>query len=158
MRSVSGSRASTFGQIVLIAVLLPLIIPIAIVFLLLYGAYRLLLNALIRILWLPRGKDVLLVYSDSPIWKEYMMEEIMPLLKGRAEILNWSERKQWSRWSLAVRVFHAYSGSKDFNPMVVLFRPLGKARLFRFLPAFEESKHGNPGRLERMRQDLAADL
>jgi hypothetical protein len=62
------------------------------------------------------------------------------------------------RSSLAVRLFRAYSGSKDFNPMVVLFRPLGKARLFRFLPAFEEFKHGNPGRLERMRQDLAADL
>jgi hypothetical protein len=134
------------------------IIPIAIVFLLLYGAYRLLLNALVRILWMPRGKDILLVYSDSPIWKQYMLEEIMPLLKDRAKILNWSERKQWSRWSLAVRLFDAYSGSKNFNPMVVLFRPLGKAQLFRFLPAFEEAKHGNAGRLEEMRDELAANL
>ncbi len=42
--------------------------------------------------------------------------------------------------------------------MVILFPPLGKARFFRFLPAFQECKHGNPGPLEQMRQDLISRL
>jgi hypothetical protein len=153
---LSSSRVRRFGQIVLIAALLPLIVVVVIIFLLPYGAYRLLLFALVRILWLPQGKDILLVYSESPIWKAYMVEKIMPLVQDRAEILNWSERKQWSRWSLAVRLFHSYSGSKDFNPMVILFPPFGKARQFRFLQAFKESKHGDPSLLEGMCKDLAA--
>ena len=106
----------------------------------------------------PRGKDVLLVYSDSPTWSEYMTREILPLVSSRAKILNWSERKRWPTWSLPVRVFHTYSGSRDFNPMLILFRPFGKAVFFRFFPAFHEYKHGKPDRLEQMRQALIAQL
>jgi hypothetical protein len=137
---------------------MPLIIPVAVICLLLFAANRLFLNILVYLLWLPQGKDVLLVHSNSPIWSEHMTQEIMPLVIHRAEVLNWSERKQWSRWSLAVRLFHSYSGSRDYNPMVILFKPFTKARFFRFLPAFDEWKHGNPGPVERLRQDLAANL
>ena len=42
--------------------------------------------------------------------------------------------------------------------MVILFPLLGKARFFRFLPAFNEWKHGNPGPLEQMRRDLISQL
>ena len=152
------SRARRFGLIASITLLFPLIVPLAALGLLLFAANRLVLNALVRLLWLPRGKDVLLIYSESPIWKDYIAHEIMPLVEKRAKLLNWSERKQWPRWSLAVRLFHSYSGSRNFNPMLVLFKPWGKARFFRLLPAFEEWKHGNPGPLEQMRLDLAASL
>jgi hypothetical protein len=148
------SRIKKFGQAALLILLLPLIIPLAVIGIVLFVANRLILNALVRVWWLPRGKDILLVYSDSPIWNEYMTSQILPLVKQRAEVLNWSERKRWSRWSLAVRVFRSYSGGRDFNPMVILFPPLGKALFFRFLPAFQEQKRGSPEPLERMRQDL----
>jgi hypothetical protein len=146
------------GRGLLYAPLVLLTIVLLPVLLLLYGLYLLALNALIRTLWLPRGKDVLLVYSDSPIWQDYMTREILPLVKHRAKVLNWSERKRWPRWSLPVRVFHIYSGSRDFNPIVIVFPPFEKAVLFRFFPAFQEFKHGKPDPLERMREDLIAHL
>ena len=52
--------------------------------------------------WLTRGKDILFVYSDSPIWRDYMLTEMLPLVKGRAMVLNWSERNTWNKWSLRV--------------------------------------------------------
>ena len=154
----SKLRTKKFGQAALIIVLSPLIILLAAIGIVLFVACRLTLNALVRVWWLPRGKDILLVYSDSPIWREYMTNQILPLVQSRAETLNWSERKRWPRWSVAVLVFRSYSGGRDFNPMVILFPPLGKARFFRFLPAFQEWKHGNPGPLEQMRQDLISRL
>lgn len=151
-------QRSQFAMTALLVVLFPLIVLLAILALLLFAGYRLLLNALVRLLWLPRGKDVLLVYSDSPIWAEYMTKEILPVVTNRAKVLNWSERKRWPSWSLPVRVFHTYSGSRDFNPMLIVFRPFGKAVFFRFYPAFQEFKHGNPASLEQMHQALIAQL
>jgi hypothetical protein len=158
MARQSESRTRTAAQVLLIILLLPLIIPLAAIGFVIFVANRLILNALVRVWWLPRGKDILLVYSDSPIWHEYMTNQILPLVRSRAQILNWSERKRWPNWSLAVRVFRSYSGGRDFNPMVILFPPLGKARFFRFLPAFQEQKRGGPEPLERMRQDLISWL
>jgi hypothetical protein len=151
-------RLKQFALAVLLVVLFPLLAIAGMLALLLFAAYELLLFALIRIFWLARGTDVLLVYSDSPIWLEYMNSRILPLVKDRAKVLNWSKRKQWPRWSLPVRVFRAYSGSRDFNPMLILFRPFRKAVFFRFLSAFEEFKHGKPERLEQMRDDLIVEL
>lgn len=158
MARQNNSRMKRFVQAALIILLLPLIIPLSAIGIALFVANRLVLNALVRVWWLPRGRDVLLVYSDSPIWQEYMTKQIIPLVASRAEILNWSERNRWSDWSLAVRVFRTYSGGKDFNPMVILFPPMGKARFFRFLPAFQDWKQGNPVSLEHMRQDLISRL
>ena len=158
MARQNNSRVKRFVQAALIIFLLPLIIPLAAIGIVLFSANRLVLNALVRLWWLPRGRDVLLVFSDSPIWHEYMTSQILPLVQSRAEILNWSERNRWTRWSLATRVFYSYSGNRNFNPMVILFPPLGKARLFRFLPVFNEWKHGNPEPLERMRDALISEL
>ena len=147
-----------FAQNAGLILLSPILMLLGLLALLLYAAYRLVLNALIRMLWLPRGKDVLLVFSESPIWFDYMTREILPLVKNRAKVLNWSERNRWPRWSLPVWVFHTYSRGRDFNPMLILFRPFRQAVFFRFFPAFQEYKHGNTDSLERMRQALIVQL
>jgi hypothetical protein len=108
--------------------------------------------------WLPRGKDVLYISSDSPIWKEYMETEILPLVAERAIVLSWSARSKWPNWSFAVRVFRTFGGRRNFNPMIVLFRPFRRARIFRFLPAFQERKHGNSASIEQLRRDLMQAL
>src|SRR5580765_2178967 len=120
------------GQVVLIVVLLPLILPLAIFAVASHLLYRALLYLLVWALWLPKGKDVLLVYSDSPIWHEYMTTQVLPLVQPRAFVLNWSERKRWPRLSLPVSVFHSFGGGREFNPMVIVFRPFGRAKSFRF--------------------------
>ena len=87
---------------------------------------------LVWVWWLPKGKDVLYVSSDSPIWREYMETEVFPLVAQRAIVLSWSARSKWPRWSFAVRVFRTFGGGRNFNPMVVLFRPFG-SKDFRLL-------------------------
>ncbi len=147
----TGRRVLKFALILL---LLPLIIPLAILGLALHVLNKVVVYLLVWLWWLPRGKDVLYISSDSPIWKEYMEAEIFPLIAERAVVLSWSARSKWPKWSFAVRVFRTFGHGRDFNPMVVLFRPFRRARIFRFLPAFRERKHGNSASVEQLRRDL----
>jgi hypothetical protein len=94
-----------------------------------------------------KGKDMLLVYSD-------MTTQILPLVKERAVVLNWSERKKWPKYSLSVIAFRAIGGRRNFNPLVVYFRPFRHAKLFRFWSAFKDSKHGDIDPVERLRREL----
>jgi hypothetical protein len=151
----TGRNVATFALIVL---LLPLVLPLAIVGLILHFLNKVVVYLLVWVWWLPKGKDVLYVSSDSPIWKEYMETEVLPLVAGRAIVLSWSARSKWPKWSFAVRVFRTFGRGRDFNPMVVLFRPFRGARIFRFLPAFQERKHGNSASVEQLRRDLMQAL
>jgi hypothetical protein len=141
-------------ELTFIVLLLPIILPLAIVGLVLHFLNKAFVYLLVWAWWLPRGKDVLFVSSDSPIWKEYMEDEVFPLVAKRAMVLSWSARSEWSKWSFAVRVFRTFGRGRDFNPMVVLFRPFRSARIFRFRPAFRERKHGNSANIEELRRDL----
>jgi hypothetical protein len=157
VREKQASR-DRFLKAAFVIVLLPLILPLALLTLMLGLLHRGSLWLLIQLLWLPRGKDVLLVYSDSPIWHDYMTKEIEPLVGERAVVLNWSERRQWHWWSLAVRAFRSYGGGREFNPLVLLFRPLGRTRVFRFWSAFKDRQKGYPEPLERARQEIFTAL
>lgn len=56
----------------LIIVVLPLVLPLAVLGLILYVLNRIVVYLLVWVWWLPRGKDVLFVSSESTVWKEYM--------------------------------------------------------------------------------------
>lgn len=142
----------------LIVLLLPLILPLAFFSLTLWSLHRIVLYLLIWLVWLPRGKDVLFVYSDSPIWREYMTTQVLPLVQKRAVVLNWSERSRWPRLSFRVHVFRSFGGNREFNPLVVLFRPWRRARALRFWSAFEGWKHGYTEPVESLRQELVSLL
>jgi len=146
------------GQVILIVVILPFVLPLALFAVANHLLYRALLYLLVWALWLPRGKDILFVYSDSPIWCGYMATQVLPLVQERSVVLNWSERKGWSRWSLGVAVFHHFGGAGNFNPLVVLFRPLRSARVFRFWSAFKDWKRGYEEPVEKLRQELCQSL
>ncbi len=150
-----GRKALKFT---LIVVLLPVILPLAIIGMVFHVLNKIVVYLLVWVWWLPNGKDVLYVSSDSPIWKEYMETEILPLVAGRAIVLSWSGRSNWPKWSFAVRVFRTFGHRRDFNPMVVLFYPFCRARIFRFLPALKERKHGNATSVEQLRHELIQAL
>ena len=141
-------------RIALIVLLLPVILPLAILGLIFSLLNKAFVYLLVWVWWLPRGKDVLYISSDGPIWKEYMETEVVPLVAQRAIVLNWSGRSGWPKWSFAARVFRTFGRGRDFNPMVVLFRPFRSAKVFRFLPALQEWKHGDRIRVEQLRRDL----
>jgi hypothetical protein len=158
---MTREKSSPSRNIARVAFFIPFLLLLS-PFLLLYAAFhwmrRLILHFLIWLIWLRKGKDILFVSSDSPIWHDYMAFEILPLLKGRAVVLNWSERQKWPKGSLAVHVFETFGGRRNFNPMVMCFRPFRRVKIFRFFPAFKEWKHGKTQRLQELRSDLIVEL
>jgi hypothetical protein len=43
---------------------------------------------------------------------------------------------------------------QNFNPLVVVIRPFGRATVFRFYPAFMDAKRGRPEHLHRLETEL----
>ena len=84
--------------------------------------------------------------------------EVLPRLAGRAVIMNWSERRTWSRWSFPAHILRAFGGYREFSPLVVLFRPLKRAKVFRFWGPFKDWKRGYKEPVERLTQELFAAL
>jgi hypothetical protein len=140
--------------ILMIPILLVTVVPMVIVVGGIYLFVALMLHIAVVLLWLPRGRRVLFVYSNSPIWQAYVEAEILPRLPPHATVLNWSNRKNWPRFSFATWVFNTFAGSREFNPLAIVFRPLAPPKRFRFWRAFREYKHGRPERLRQVEADF----
>ncbi len=154
-----GARAehSLLRQLVTGLVLI-LVSPLLALLVLLYfpflAAYGLVLHIAAWMCWCTRGKHVLIVYSNSPVWQPYFESQLLPALESRAVILNWSERATWPTWTLAYMVFRFFGGDRNFNPMAIVFRPGRFRRVFRFWKPFRDFKYGKPEAVERMKDEL----
>jgi hypothetical protein len=142
-----------FWQIAILLPLFPVFIVFAVVVLILFVVSSVCLHLLIWSWWCLRGRDILFVYSDSPTWHDYVERHILPYLGDRAIVLNWSERKRW-RPSLARMVFRHFGGSRQFNPIGIVFRPLRRTRTFRFWKPFQDYKHGHSESLREIESDF----
>ncbi len=151
----SNSRHPLLGRIIG-PVVFVLLLPLVLVLLVPYLLFGLLLQFAIWLSWWPRGRQVLFVYSDSPIWKDHVHSNILPRLGTSALVLNWSERRRWKRLSLAKLAFRYFGGDREFNPVGIVFRPLHWAQVFRFYKPFHDYKHGKTEPLERMQDALFA--
>jgi len=124
--------------------LLPLgivLLPVLAVGLLLWLLSALFLLSVVWLTWCPRQRYAIVVYSNSPIWQEYFETQIIPRLGQRAVVLNWSERKHW-KLTLPVVLFWVFGGSREFNPIAIVFEPWRWPRAFRFYKAFRSFKRG----------------
>jgi hypothetical protein len=106
-----------------------------------------------------RGIRCLVVYSESPVWEDYIRTRWLPRLGQRAVTLNWSERSSWSP-SLEVHLFKHFIGSswRNFNPAVLVLQGLRRPRVFRFYYAFQQAKHGRRQYLEMLESELFTEL
>jgi len=105
------------------------------------------------------GRFVLLIYSDSPNWKDYIEVNILPRLEPHVVTLNWSERQEWHRSNpFEARLFHHWAGDTDFNPMAIVFAPTGEVREVRFWKAFKDSKHGKDRLLKQAESFLFSEV
>jgi hypothetical protein len=154
MRTSSSNELSA-GKKVLLTMLLIGLSPILIVAVLLYLLWGIILCVAVWLTW--RKPRVLFVYSNSPIWKDYVEREIIPHIKGFAVILNWSERKNWKN-SLSVILFRYFGGYRNFNPMAIVLHPLRLVKTYRFFEAFRKFKHGNTADVEKIKTSLFEDL
>lgn len=108
--------------------------------------YWLFICVRVRREWLPSGKDVLIVYGEAASSRE-RMKQLLPLLGARSELLNWSERKLWKRWSVASQVFRFYSflGPEPFRlesslPVMFIFKAFYWPQTFSFSPMHDDSE------------------
>ena len=100
------------------------------------------------------GKDLLLVYSNSPHWQHYVESEWLPRWGERAVVVNWSERSRWSGDEPEIVLFRSIAGSRAYNPIAVVVPPKGPVRVVRFWRAFRDKKHGKHGPLEHKEHEL----
>lgn len=143
------------GSKVLLALLLLFLAPILLVTALIYLLWGILLYAVI---WLTRRKPfVVFVYSNSPNWKDYLEEEILPYLPVHTVILNWSERRTW-KISLAVLAFRYFGEHRNFNPMAIVIQPFHFVKTYRFFEAFKDVKYGNNNQVENLKKQLFESL
>ena len=143
----------------IIALFVPLlllyVLLIVVVFLPFYLTYRLLLRLVVELLWVGRGRRILLVYSRSPVWQAYIETNWLPLLIDHAVVLNWSDRATWRRKQpFAARVFRHWAPDSNFNPMAILFERFPRTRHIGFYYAFRDWKHGNEGALRAAESQL----
>lgn len=125
-------------------------------FILMYlGAWirALLINLTAWYVWRRQGTRVLIVYSDSTIWKGYFEEELLPRLEGRAIVLNWSQRKMWQT-SIATLAFKHYGGRVEVNPAAFVFQPFSRVKVLRYYLPFKEYKRGHPERVAALTDQL----
>jgi hypothetical protein len=109
-----------------------------------------------RAAWQAKGRDLLLVYSNSPNWQRYVEETWLPRWGQRAVVLNWSERSQWRRPLPAeVALFRAFAGAREFNPIGIVVPATGRhVHIVRFRHAFRDYKHGK----DRLLREAEAEL
>ena len=134
------------------------LLPVFLVFLVLEALLNCVVLVVLWLVWLPRGKDTLVVFSNSPHWQRYFREEIIPILECRCTTLNWSDRKQWPSFSWATLAFRRFAGSREFNPMVIYFAPLRWPRRFRFYRAIHDHRRGKDETLETVTDQLSRCL
>ena len=149
MSNPTHKQYARWWQVALFIPLAPLIPVVLVLWLGFFLVSTVCLHIAIWSWWCIRGRDILFVYSDSPIWHDYIEQHILPSLGERAVVLNWSHRTRW-RLSLSRMAFYHFGGRRAFNPLGVVFRPFRRTRTFRFLQPFRDFKHGHPEALHRM--------
>ena len=148
---------------VLLAPVIILLVIVVLPFLALYGAWRFLnglwLKHRFRSQYASDGKHILFVYSESPNWKEYIEENIVPRIKTKAVFLNWSKRSEWRKNKpLEAKALFHWGGDTEFNPMAIIFVPGWRVKTVRFHQAFRDYKHGKTKLLEKKKEELYSNL
>lgn len=132
---------------------LTLLVPLMVVVIIANALVAMALHLAVWLCWCRHGGKALFVYSDSPLWRSYIETHILPEIAGRAVVMNWSERKKW-RMSLAWAVFLHFGGSREFNPLGVVFHPGRRAKVFRFWRPFHDFTHGCDAPLKKIESDF----
>ncbi|HKH92861.1 MAG TPA: hypothetical protein VKA54_13725 [Gemmatimonadaceae bacterium] len=99
------------------------------------------------------GKDVVIVYTDSPHWKDYIETHWLPRWGHRAVALDRS--RPWSFDQPEARLWQVVAGSVEHTPVVIVVPRQGRVHVVRFYLAFRDFKHGKDRKLREAEARLA---
>ncbi len=148
-RQVSGLRGLVF---------LVLLVPVALIRMICLALRVLIIHLAVLLLWMPRGRSVLFVYSESPNWLAHIEQNILPRLPPSSVVLNWSHRRSWSLFDLATWIFYHYGGYKGYNPLGIVIRPFRRVKVFRFWKPLRDLKHGKPKAIEKLEANFLQEI
>jgi len=138
----------------MIGLILLFLTPLIVISILLGVIYSAFVEIYLRLKFLAvvvsQKKFVLFIYSDSPVWKSYIENNILAQIQNQSIILNWSNRNKWSKLSWTVQSFKYWGGEKNFNPLAIVFCNFTKIKVFRFYTAFHDYKHGKVDSLQKI--------
>jgi hypothetical protein len=104
------------------------------------------------------GKNIIVVTSGSQTCKSWL-QRLMPLIGERGVFLNYEERRNWLRWSLPVRLFHAFGPAPtaqtfipNYLPAVIIVTKFRRPQSF----SFGSLSKDHEVKLEKLRSALAA--
>ena len=102
------------------------------------------------------GKDLLIVYTDSPHWARYIEERWLTRWPDRAVVLNRS--RPWTHDQIEPQVWRAYAGRFAHTPLAIVLPRSGRPSVVRFWQAFRDFKHGKEASLREAEAKLEAAL
>jgi hypothetical protein len=102
------------------------------------------------------GKDLLIVYSDSPVWGRYIEEGWIARWSERAVVLNRSS-PAWSHDPDA-QLWRRMAGRTEHTPVAIVVPRRGQPKVIRFYLAFRDFKHGRRTALNQKERELEAAL
>ena len=102
------------------------------------------------------GRDLLIVYSESPHWQEYIDSRWLTKWRDRAVTLNrsapdWQQQPQAALW-------RRLAGRTEHTPVAIVVPLHGRPRIIRFFTAFRDYKHGKATTLHERERDLEQAL
>ena len=102
------------------------------------------------------GKDLLLVFTDSPHWRAYIEEHWLSKWSDRAVIFNRSQ--PWTHEQIEAQLWVNVAGDRDHTPLAIVVPPIGRATVVRFWKAFRDHKHGKDRALREAEKTLELAL
>ena len=102
------------------------------------------------------GKDLLLVYTDSPHWRPYIEANWLSQWEARAAVLNRS--RPWAEAQPEAALWRAVAGTVEHTPLAVVVPPRGRLTVVRLYRAFRDFKYGKPEKLRSAEAALRAAL
>lgn len=139
----------------LIALVLLLAIPFVLVALICWCVSSAVVCVAVSVHWIPIGVSFLIIYSESPQWKSYFEEEVVPAFGPAARVVNLSRdggSRKW--WHLDWWVYRHCAGFRNRFPIVFHFSRFGRWTTIRFHDAFMQSKKGETAALDQAKANL----
>jgi hypothetical protein len=143
-----------FGQLLLLFIGIAILAPFVIV--LVNHRRRSRLLRAFRATHGAAGKDLLLVYTDSPHWRPYIEEHWVRRWEKRAVIFNRSE--PWQPGQLESRLWRSMAGILEHTPVAIVIPARGRPSVIRFFRAFRDFKHHKERRLHEAERALESAL
>lgn len=144
-------------QTILAVPILVLVVLIAAPALLIYYTGRLIrglwLQSRVKLTW-PKGKFVLLAYTNNRKWVPYIEAHLLPNIGDACVVVDRSDAQWKERFPLEASVISHWGGYREHNPLAVVFPTIGRPRVFRVYKAFQELQRGKDQRLENVSKQL----